>query len=52
MYILLGSRVPHVLRKRGSDQPGHTLIGDAFVYGAMDGELMDSHTEQVDVEIF
>jgi hypothetical protein len=52
VYILLGSRVPHVLRKRDNGQSGHTLLGDAFVYGAMDGELMKNKTSQVDVEIF
>jgi hypothetical protein len=51
--IFFGSRVPHVLRKRGGGQPGHTLVGDAFVYGAMDGELMRGNVEEAaQFEIF
>ncbi|KAH7091665.1 heterokaryon incompatibility protein-domain-containing protein [Paraphoma chrysanthemicola] len=52
VYIFFGSRVPHVLRRRDAGQPGYTLVGDAFIYGAMDGELVSSDREQVDVEIF
>jgi len=52
VYILLGSRVPHVLRNCDNHEAGYTLIGDAFVYGAMDGELMVSASDQVNVEIF
>jgi hypothetical protein len=46
VYIL------HVLRKRDNGRSGYTLIGDAFVYGAMDGELVNSDMKQVDVEMF
>ena len=37
--VFLGAGIPHVLRKRASGE-GYTFIGDAFVYGGMDGELM------------
>ncbi|CAO2654062.1 Nn.00g107950.m01.CDS01 [Neocucurbitaria sp. VM-36] len=50
--IFLGSRVPHVLRKRDEGQPGYTLVGDAFIYGAMNGELMEEGIDQVDIELF
>jgi hypothetical protein len=52
VYILFGSRVPHILRKRENGQSGYTLVGDAFVYGAMNGELMRDDMSRVDVEIF
>lgn len=45
------SRVPNVLRKRDSVRSGYTLIGDVFVYGAVDGELMNSDMKQVDVDL-
>jgi hypothetical protein len=46
---LVRSRVPRVLRKRDDGRSGYTLRGDAFVYGAMDGEFMNSDMKQVDV---
>jgi hypothetical protein len=52
VYILFGSRVPHIIRKRDNGQPGYTLVGDAFVYGVLDGELMRDDMSGVDVEIF
>jgi Heterokaryon incompatibility protein (HET) len=37
--ILLGAQVPFVLRKR--DDRGWQLVGEAHVYGIMDGEFME-----------
>ncbi|KAF2686875.1 hypothetical protein K458DRAFT_416207 [Lentithecium fluviatile CBS 122367] len=50
--IFHGAQVPHILRKRDEGRPGYTLVGPAFVYGAMDGELMHGEREHVDFEIF
>ena len=52
VYILSGYRVPHVLQKCNNGRSGYTLIGDAFVYEAMDGELMNSDMNQVGLEMF
>ena len=42
--ILLGCSVPVVLRKVGTlDPPAFQLIGEAFIYGMMDGEALDEY---------
>ncbi|KAG4435095.1 hypothetical protein IFR05_009422 [Cadophora sp. M221] len=42
--IFYGARVPFVLRPRPDGQSGYILVGEAFVYGIMDGELItDGH---------
>lgn len=50
--ILYGALVPHILRPRGEGLPGYVLVGDAFLYGGMDGELMTDGQEVIDLEIF
>jgi hypothetical protein len=50
--IFHGARVPHILRKRDQGQPGYILVGDAYVHGAMDRELMKDGHEYVEVELF
>src|SRR5437868_6387564 len=49
--VCFGSNVPCVLRRRGCLERGYTLIGDAYVYGIMDGELVNDHCNPVELEI-
>ena len=50
--IFLGSNVPHILRKRENNQSGYILVGEAFVYGLMDGEVMSLDRETTKFEVF
>ena len=43
IYILFGSKVPYIFRP--VDQGRYSLIGEAYVYGVMDGELVDGQKE-------
>ncbi len=49
--LFFGARVPHILRPEspGSHATEYALVGEAFVYGIMDGELID---EDQDSQIF
>ncbi|KAI9152179.1 Heterokaryon incompatibility protein [Paramyrothecium foliicola] len=40
VVIFLGGTTPHVLRPRPDDQGGYFLLGEAYVYGVMDGEVL------------
>lgn len=40
MFILLGGKVPVILRKTRDDGP-YQLVGEAYVHGAMHGEMFD-----------
>ncbi|KAL2203444.1 hypothetical protein CC79DRAFT_1056587 [Sarocladium strictum] len=42
--VLMGGAVPFILRPRG-DGDGYTLIGDSYVHGIMDGELVQAWEE-------
>jgi hypothetical protein len=48
--IYFGARVPHILRPRSDN--GYTFIGEAYVHGIMDGELMTEDQESEEFEIF
>ncbi|OCK81070.1 hypothetical protein K432DRAFT_296358 [Lepidopterella palustris CBS 459.81] len=50
--ICFGARVPHTLRRRQNGKSGYVFIGEAFVYGLMDGEFMKNGYEPIDFEIF
>jgi hypothetical protein len=50
--IFLGARVPHILRRRQDGRAGHLFVGDAFVYGLMDGEFMKEGYETRVIEVF
>ena len=39
--ILLGGTVPFVLRPHPTKQDGYRVVGEAYVYGIMDGEYME-----------
>ena len=46
IYILRGARTPYVLRRiEKTNQDDHstqfTLVGEAYVHGAMNGEILD-----------
>ena len=49
--ILHGAHTPHVLRPRSGQRRGTFLIGDAYVHGIMDGEIM-GESEEVKFEIY
>lgn len=49
--IFLGGNVPYILRKKDFGDPGYVLIGEAFVYGGMWGELLQGR-EQVEFKIY
>lgn len=38
--IFMGAAVPFILRPRDAVDGGYTLIGDAYIHGIMDGELV------------
>ncbi|KAH6694338.1 heterokaryon incompatibility protein-domain-containing protein [Leptodontidium sp. MPI-SDFR-AT-0119] len=40
VFILLGADTPYILRRRSQDETLH-LIGEAYMYGVMDGEAME-----------
>ncbi|KAJ4287325.1 Folylpolyglutamate synthetase [Kalmusia sp. IMI 367209] len=51
--IFFGAKVPHILRRRGSARTGHVLVGQAYVYGVMDGEVtQDINSEFQSFQIF
>ncbi|OCL02173.1 hypothetical protein AOQ84DRAFT_382945 [Glonium stellatum] len=47
--ILLGGRVPYLLRHVNGN--GYVLVGECYVYGIMDGELLSSGKEFSDIFI-
>jgi hypothetical protein len=48
--VFLGSDLPHILRKL--DQSGYQLVGEAYVHGIMDGELMKGDVSFMSYELF
>lgn len=40
VWALIGARVPFILREVGTGQNTHQFIGDCFLLGAMDGEVL------------
>lgn len=46
--ILFGANTPHILRPRSQDggQRGYYVIGEAYVYGVMDGQFLDEATQE------
>jgi hypothetical protein len=48
--VFLGSDLPHVLRKL--DRGGYRLVGEAYVHGIMDGELMNGDVSFMNYELF
>ncbi|KAK7978409.1 hypothetical protein PG988_005899 [Apiospora saccharicola] len=43
--VFMGAAVPFILRPRGDGDDGYTLVGDAYVHGVMDGELVKDWEE-------
>ena len=41
IVVLFGGSTPFILRPRASVEAGYLLIGEAYVYGIMDGELIN-----------
>ncbi|KAF2498460.1 hypothetical protein BU16DRAFT_524572 [Lophium mytilinum] len=50
--LLFGARVPCVLRKRPGEEGGYVFVGEAFVYGIMDGEFLREDQLSTTFEIF
>ncbi|KAM5356641.1 hypothetical protein ACJ41O_003287 [Fusarium nematophilum] len=42
IVLLFGGSTPFVLRPRADEQEGHLLVGEAYIYGCMDGELVEN----------
>lgn len=43
--VLLGGKMPYLLRPRGSDCTDYTFVGETYVHGLMEGEAMDPDTD-------
>lgn len=43
LCIFVGAHVPYVLAEKGGGR--YALVGDAYVYGIMDGEFMEKNPE-------
>lgn len=41
IVLLLGGSTPFILRPRTDVQEGYLLLGEAYIYGCMDGELVE-----------
>jgi hypothetical protein len=50
--ILSGARVPHMLRQRDDSQSGYFFLGDSFVLGMMDGEIVKTKRQTTEFELF
>jgi hypothetical protein len=50
--IFFGAQVPHVLQRRSGGCSGYTLLGQAYIHGIMDGELMRDDNKHEDFELF
>ena len=50
--IFFGARVPHILRRREHGEGGYSFVGEAFVYGLMDGEALDLGRKPTTFEVF
>ena len=49
--IFGGANVPYVLRSCENSGRGYSLVGEAFVYGLMDGEVLDLGRESTVFEV-
>jgi Heterokaryon incompatibility protein (HET) len=52
VVVCYGSHVPWILRRRDGMADGFIFVGEAFVYGIMDGELLNSDHETVMFDIY
>ncbi|KAI4162944.1 MAG: hypothetical protein LQ342_003455 [Letrouitia transgressa] len=50
--IFFGARVPCILRRRENGKDGYIYVGEAYLYGLMDGEGMDLGREPTRFEVF
>ncbi|KAE9375141.1 HET-domain-containing protein [Stipitochalara longipes BDJ] len=48
--IIFGAQVPYVLRPDGKGR--YQLVGEAYIHGIMDGELIEKRADEVDFTIF
>jgi hypothetical protein len=52
LAVFYGAEVPFVLREDGIPCKVYNLMGEAYVHGIMDGELMEGEPEARDFQIF
>jgi hypothetical protein len=50
--IFSGARVPYMLRQRNDSKPGYFFVGDSFVLGMMDGEILSLGREATEFQVF
>ena len=48
----LGARIPYILRSREHGENGYVFVGEAFVYGLMDAEVLDLGRKPTRIEVF
>ena len=49
IFIIMGHTTPVILRDAGGGS--YSIVGDAYVYGIMDGEFMERHSDLEDIVI-
>ena len=45
IVVILGAKLPYILRRTGNEVDTYTLVGEAYVHGIMYGEFMQSDAE-------
>ncbi|KAI3336711.1 heterokaryon incompatibility protein-domain-containing protein [Xylariaceae sp. AK1471] len=51
LCVLFGSHMPYVLRPLPQHLGAYTFVGDAYVHGIMDGEILRSGHQGVEIEV-
>jgi len=51
VFVLLGSDLPFIMRKESDTSEKMQLIGEAYLYGIMDGEVMEKDPEIETIEL-
>ncbi|KAH6867396.1 heterokaryon incompatibility protein-domain-containing protein [Thelonectria olida] len=52
VVLLFGGSTPFVLRQRADSRGGYYVIGEAYIYGIMDGEFMENCDSMAVFELF
>lgn len=51
IWIIQGAKVPFIMRPTADGGGNHTLIGECYLHGVMDGEALDDGSDFVDLAI-